>query len=86
MYLKLRRRDTTVFLLVESSDSFGKLRQRLADVVGIAAASLKLYGNRDKTVAYANEGLLGDHSATLSDGSVLFFTASDAEPIAVADA
>jgi hypothetical protein len=36
MYIRLKRKNQTIFLHVEPSNSFGQVKQRVAEIVGVS--------------------------------------------------
>lgn len=81
--LRLKRRDTTVFLTVDPADSMRKLKLAVAAATGMPAANLRLYLGLSKDVYLEDETIVSDHLG-IRDGSILAFTAGE-EPIAVVD-
>lgn len=74
--LRCKRKDTTVFLIVDASDSFAKCKARLADALGLkggasAVSLLVAPGEGDKEPKeYPDQGMVSDFD--LVDNSVLF--------------
>jgi len=81
LHLRFKRKDTTAFMLVDSSDSFRKLRLRLAEMTGLTAATLRLYLNTKDTFL-EDESIVADHA--ISDDAVISFTVGE-EPLSVVD-
>jgi hypothetical protein len=86
IHIKLKRRESTLFLLVEASDTMLKIKHRLSEALSLPLASIHLYGATDKSVAYTNESILGDHKAKAIDGGVIYYTLEASEAIAIPDA
>lgn len=85
MHLRFKRKDTTVFFLCEPSDTFLKLKLRLAEVIRAPAASIRLYGDVDKGVQFSDEAIVSDFPSAVTDGGVVYFTLSDAETISITE-
>lgn len=43
----MKRKNTTIFLVLEKSDSFGGAKQKLASIINVPATSIKLYTSTD---------------------------------------
>jgi hypothetical protein len=69
--LRFKRKDTTAFLLVESGDSFRKIKTRLADCMNVKGGmdNVKLFAE-DKEKEYLDEALVSDFA--LTDESVVY--------------
>ena len=48
-YVRVKRKNTTVFLNVEKSDSFGGIKAKLAEILGADAEKIHLYTSRDES-------------------------------------
>lgn len=63
------RAATTVLLLCEPSDTWRKLRSRVAEALGVPVAAVKLYAGADKAYAFEDDGIVSDHH--LADGATV---------------
>lgn len=43
MYVRVKRKNRTIFLVLEKSDSFGGAKQKLSSIIDVPASSIKLY-------------------------------------------
>ena len=86
IHLKLKRREVTIFLLVEASDTMLKIKHRLAEALALSVTTISLFGATDKSMAYTNESILGDHKAKAIDGGVIYYTLEASEAIAIPEA
>eukprot|EP01041_Mallomonas_annulata_P000706 gene706-1358_t len=48
MYIRLKRRNQTVFLHVEPSDNFNQIKQRVGDIFNLDASAIMLLANCKK--------------------------------------
>ena len=48
-YVRVKRKNTTVFLNVEKSDSFGGIKAKLAEILGADAEKIHLFTSRDES-------------------------------------
>lgn len=48
MYIRLKRKNQTIFLHVEPSNSFGQVKTRVAEILGVADASKIMLVANDK--------------------------------------
>jgi len=75
--LRCKRKDATVFLIVDSSDSFAKCKARLAEAIGVKAGAsgvslLVAPGEGDKEPKeYPDQGMVSDFDH-LVDNAVVF--------------
>lgn len=68
--LRFKRKLTTVFLFCEATDTFSKIKLRLADLVGAKSAEdIALY-SADKATTYADEAMVSDFA--LTDESIVY--------------
>jgi hypothetical protein len=58
MYIRLKRKNQTVFLHVEPSNSFGQVKQRVAEIVGVADPSKIMLVANDKVKSIRHHDLL----------------------------
>lgn len=79
LHFRVKRRDCTIFLLCESSDTIMKIKGKLAELLHTKISSVHLWGS-DKERSLEDEGIVADQG--LPDDSVIYLTL-DAEPIAV---
>ena len=70
MHLRLKRRSTTVFLLVDPADTFQRLRERLAATLGLDPATLQLITS-DRRKEFADLATVSDQG--LQSDDVVFF-------------
>lgn len=49
MYIRVKRKATTVFLNVEKSDSFRGIKAKLAEMLGANAEKIHLFTSRDES-------------------------------------
>ena len=77
MHLRVKRKDETVFLECEPSDSFGKLKARLADVLGLKAPPRLT--SSDKLTPLEDGSLVAD--AKLLDDAIIYWTLSESERV-----
>eukprot|EP01138_Halocafeteria_seosinensis_P009314 gb/GECG01009518.1/.p1 GENE.gb/GECG01009518.1/~~gb/GECG01009518.1/.p1 ORF type:complete len:113 (+),score=10.22 gb/GECG01009518.1/:1-339(+) len=69
MHYRVKRGSETIFLLVEPSDTFGKLRSKVSTIVGKSLGEVRLIGPDKKTVL-EDDTLVSDKM--IEDDSILY--------------
>ena len=55
MYVRLKRKNQTIFLHVEPSNSFGQIKSRIAEIVGISDPTKIMLLANDKVSFFLNQ-------------------------------
>ncbi len=81
LYLRLKRKDTTVFLIVDSSASLRSVKLKLSEATGLPHTNLRLYlGDKDHYLE--DETIVADHA--LQSGAVVAYAVGE-EALSVTD-
>eukprot|EP00631_Chrysoreinhardia_giraudii_P006688 CAMPEP_0197423460 /NCGR_PEP_ID=MMETSP1170-20131217/21810_1 /TAXON_ID=54406 /ORGANISM="Sarcinochrysis sp, Strain CCMP770" /LENGTH=99 /DNA_ID=CAMNT_0042950883 /DNA_START=27 /DNA_END=326 /DNA_ORIENTATION=- len=61
MYVRVKRKNQTIFLALEKSDNFGGVKQKLADIAKVPATSIKLFTSTDASGGDLQDGASVDN-------------------------
>ncbi len=67
--LRFKRKDMTVFLVVEQTDTFRKIASRLSTILNNKPEDIQLY-QPGKEKPYGDESMISDHS--LQDDAIVY--------------
>eukprot|EP00640_Fibrocapsa_japonica_P005285 CAMPEP_0113941342 /NCGR_PEP_ID=MMETSP1339-20121228/7281_1 /TAXON_ID=94617 /ORGANISM="Fibrocapsa japonica" /LENGTH=102 /DNA_ID=CAMNT_0000945457 /DNA_START=91 /DNA_END=399 /DNA_ORIENTATION=+ /assembly_acc=CAM_ASM_000762 len=70
MYVRVKRKNQTVFLHVEKSDNFAVLKQRCGEVINVNPSCIALYATPDKSKELVDMATVGDQQ--IENDSVIY--------------
>mmetsp|Transcript_9563 Transcript_9563/g.28597 ORF Transcript_9563/g.28597 Transcript_9563/m.28597 type:complete len:93 (+) Transcript_9563:227-505(+) len=83
MYVRVKRKATTIFLNVEKSDSFSGIKQKIAEIINVDAEKIRLFTSTDMAASETVDTAFVDNFV---DSDAILYMTLDSEQISIAEA